>query len=445
MFETIQETIENLALPKRVLVACSGGLDSTVLVDALCRYRSDVSVSVVHVDYCLREESRGDADFVQDFAEERGLPFYKKVADLSQEKQGVEEKARLIRFDFFEGLLKELGAGVVILAQHQDDQAETILMQIVRGGVFQRKFGMNQQSGHYLRPFLNFKKADLAEYAREHQLTWREDVTNQDPDYTKRNQIRNIVLPALNEVNGRAQEHIIQLAEQLSREELLIEGQAKRYLEPFYKNYNDVPRLWWFPCLKLIATRAGLYNLKESQIQDVVDLMRQTSKPNGRITLSDGYYFEKSYQTVDIFRENPNDVKSSKKLLKDGQKSDILVLELDQWYFLTDLRVRVQSNRPSEPDTGCLPLPDNLDGRLELVLAKSRDRIPLSSGHKTVRRLLIDEKIPAEERAKTYLLLDQEKNVLAVFLGQKQWYFTRNWPKDRPSGKQCLVWRIEEN
>ena len=132
-------------------------------------------------------------------------------------------------------------------------------------------------------------------------------------------------------------------------------------------------------------------------------------------------------------------------MVKVSQQNGPLVLELDQWYFFTDSMLKLQSNAFLPVNDQCIALPKQLDGPLSICLASKGDRLSIPNGHKTVRRLQIDEKIPVEDRAKTLLLKDQQENILAVFLGQKRWYFTQDWPKGQPNGKHCLVWRIEEN
>ncbi|MBS9337313.1 tRNA lysidine(34) synthetase TilS [Fructobacillus parabroussonetiae] len=445
MQKTIQETIQAFDLPKRVVVGCSGGLDSTVLVDSLHRFRPDVEVVVAHVNYRLRAESDGDADFVKALAADYQMAFEERVADLSQQASAVEEKARAIRFDFFEAVSKAHEATAVVLAQHQNDQVETVLLQMVRGGLLQKKTGMSKRQGRLLRPFLDLPKSALLAYAKEQGLSWREDLTNQDANYTGRNQLRQVVLPALTTVNAQAGQHILQLAEQLQADEALIERTAKHYLPAFERDFCSVEEDWWQPCLIVLAKQAGLYQLTKNQLTAMLTLLSNSQKPQGRMDLADGFYFQKSYQRLGFFRASPEKGNSQEKNKKVGQQAGSLVLELDQWYFWHGLCIRHQSKDERKAGLESLTLPDDLAGPLVLERARQDDQIPLKKGHKSVRRLLIDEKIPAEERPQTDLLKDREKNVLAVFLGQRRWYFTSHWPKDRPSGKQSLVWRIEEN
>lgn len=441
----IQQTIQDLSLPKKVVLACSGGLDSTVLLDALCRYRNEVQLVVAHVNYRLRAESDGDAAFVRRLAERHGLTFYERVMDLSMETSAVEEQARRGRYAFFDEVLQQSGATALLLAQHQDDQLETILLQIIRGGTFQKKTGMPAQEGKYLRPFLSLTKSDLFDYATLHGLSWREDKTNQNSAYTKRNKLRLEVLPALKAMNERMPEHLLGLAEQLAKQQELITGQALRYLPDFQEDFSSVPREWWPACLTEMAKEKGLYQLKSSQINATCQLLKNAKQPNGRVDLADDYFFERTYQKIRLRKKERVATFQKKKMMKVAQQNGPLVLELDQWYFLTDSMLRMQESVPLESDEQYFCLPNDPGEEFMVTLANKDDRLAIAGGHKTVRRLLIDEKIPTEDRPKTCLLKDQKENVLAVFLGQKRWYFTADWPKKQPSDKRCLVWRIEEN
>ncbi|MBS9338978.1 tRNA lysidine(34) synthetase TilS [Fructobacillus sp. M2-14] len=445
MTKTIQQTIEKFDLPSKVVVACSGGLDSTVLLESLVRFRPDLNISVAHVNYHLRTDADADADFVRATAADHGLDFYEKIVDLSNERNGVEEKARDIRYAFFQEVAQKSNAEGIVLAQHKNDQAETILLQIIRGGANQQKAGMHARSGEYYRPFLDLSKAELLAYAKKNKLDWHEDITNLDPDYTPRNKIRNEVLPALEEINGHAVDHLVQWAKGAQKEQAFLSESVKADLAMFKTDYRQIKVDWWPFFLKELAKDAGLYQLKEDQVDAFCHLLENDRKPNGAVALSQGYSFFKSYDRVSVRKSPSNPEKSGKNLLKAGQKKRRLVLELDQWYFLADLMLAVQNKEQVKQSGSVLTLPADLNGPLTIEQADENSEVPIKGGHKSVRRLLIDQKISQEVRSETYLLLDRTENVLAVWLGKERWYKSANWPADRPSGKQCLVWRIEGN
>jgi|JI6StandDraft_1071083.scaffolds.fasta_scaffold06543_3 tRNA(Ile)-lysidine synthase len=186
-----------------VLVALSGGVDSIVLCDLL--FESGISFSIAHVNYGLRaDESDKDELFVESIAKGYGVAFYSKRIKVDEEvlfqEKGTQEAARTLRYEWFEELLAKFDFSCVMTAHHQDDQAETILFQFVRGGLISALRGMKFQNGNLLRPLLAFTREEILNYATSHNLSWREDSSNAQSNYT-RNFIRHKILPELKNIN----------------------------------------------------------------------------------------------------------------------------------------------------------------------------------------------------------------------------------------------------
>ncbi|USS91690.1 tRNA lysidine(34) synthetase TilS [Fructobacillus americanaquae] len=435
MKKTIAQTIKETEWPNKVVLAVSGGLDSMTLLDSLRRYRPELDLVVAHVNYQLRgAASDGDEAFVRNQCQDRQIPCYvKKVT--APGKNGVEAWARKIRYDFFDRVAQKTGAKAIILAQHLDDQVETLLLQLIRGGVAQHKWGMSGQSNYYLRPFLDFSKEELKAYAQEHQVSWREDATNADPSYTGRNQLRHEVIPALMAINAKAKDHLVDFAKQEAADQVLLREQVKNFLPIFQTDFQRVPRPWWAKTVLLWLQNQGIYHVKNGQLAAILSLLANEQKPNGQVDLGDGWLVVKAYSQVQLVKEE--------KTAKNGRKPEELVLKLDQWQFFDRGQLLWTQKKPQKADQA-LVLPEHLVGDLTLSLAQKADRVPLKIGTKSVRRLLIDKKIPVTLREKTWLLTDQSQTVLAVWLGQQVWYLPAG--RDRPNvAKQWLVWRIEEN
>lgn len=184
---------------KRYLLACSGGLDSMALAHLL--WKAGISFELAHVNFGLRgEESDGDEAFVRAWAKERNLPVHihqaqtKKIA----ENQGIsiQMAAREIRYHFFEEIRNQNQLAGIVLAHHEDDQLETIFLNLVRGTGIEGLYGMSEQRGWLIRPLLPFSRAQLESYMAVVKQTWREDRSNATSDY-KRNKLRHSGLPAL--------------------------------------------------------------------------------------------------------------------------------------------------------------------------------------------------------------------------------------------------------
>lgn len=184
---------------ERVAIAVSGGMDSVCLLDLLLQTQGAHGgvLSVATVDHGSRPESSADADFVEGLALSAKLPYHR--ATLRMGRSASEEQMRDARYRFFD----EIDVDVVVVAHHRDDQAETVLLQLLRGAGTRGLGGMGWKRGHIARPLLDIPRDDLRAWADHRALVWREDSTNLDPSYL-RNRIRHEVLPLLEELRPGA-------------------------------------------------------------------------------------------------------------------------------------------------------------------------------------------------------------------------------------------------
>lgn len=173
----------------KYVVAVSGGVDSVALLDLL-RLHPGVKLVVAHYDHGIREDSNEDKRHVQRLAKRYGLPF---VYDAGHLGPGASEaEARDARYAFLRRVQRASGADAIVTAHHQDDVLETAVMNLLRGTG--RKGLSSLVSGEgIIRPLIDVPKTELIDYAKRHGLTWREDSTNANTDYT-RNHIRHNVL-----------------------------------------------------------------------------------------------------------------------------------------------------------------------------------------------------------------------------------------------------------
>ena len=206
-------------LPSRgrpALCAVSGGLDSMCLLDLLdrwCRER-EAKVVAAHFNHHLRgAESDRDEAFVRDWCDAHDIAFVFGSGDVRglAEREGLslEEAARNLRYDFLRREAEKLGPHVrIYTAHHADDNAETILFNLIRGTGVAGLAGMAYQQNGIYRPLLDVTRAELADYAAARQIPHVEDSTNGDPDAAARNYLRLEVMPRLRQINPKAVEHI---------------------------------------------------------------------------------------------------------------------------------------------------------------------------------------------------------------------------------------------
>lgn len=235
----------------KVLIAVSGGADSLALAELLInsRRRFDLEICIAHFEHGLRgKESINDAAFVKSFAEERGIKFIGGHGNVksfaAEEKISVETAARILRYEFLSNARNELNCDAIALAHHADDQAETILMRLLRGatssGLAAMKFRTRSDDyGLLIRPLLRFRKAELESFCRIKNLSPRLDTTNFELDAT-RNKIRLELIPTLERFNPALVETLCRLAEVEAEEADFIDGQAEKVFPVVVKDNSIV-------------------------------------------------------------------------------------------------------------------------------------------------------------------------------------------------------------
>ena len=216
-----------------IVIAVSGGADSLALADLLYRSRQrfKLNLCIAHFEHGLRgEESIADAEFVKQFANERGLSCIVESGDVKSfaesNKMSIETAARELRYKFLEDIRQKLNYDLIALAHHADDQAETILMRLLRGAGSVGLSAMKAKSGKLLRPLLNFRKAELENYCQQREIKPRIDLTNFETDAT-RNKIRLKLLPNLQEYNPAIVDTLCRFGESAALDSDFIISQAE--------------------------------------------------------------------------------------------------------------------------------------------------------------------------------------------------------------------------
>ncbi|MGI5884079.1 MAG: tRNA lysidine(34) synthetase TilS [Candidatus Spyradocola sp.] len=200
---------------RSALLALSGGVDSVVLLHLL----RDLGANVVaaHVEHGIRgENSLRDCAFVEDLCARLGVPLAVAHMDVPAEARasgrGLEETARELRYAFLRQERKTRGLDCILTAHHLNDQAETVLLHLVRGASPRGLAGMREEEGDLLRPLLPFSRAEILRYAQAHDLSFVEDETNADTSLA-RNYVRHELIPRMEALNGRVVQAIGRLAD----------------------------------------------------------------------------------------------------------------------------------------------------------------------------------------------------------------------------------------
>lgn len=244
---------ERLTSPgDKVLAAVSGGADSVCLLLVLQRLESllGIQVEAVTVNHGIRGASAGeDVEFVRELCAKQGIPVHVCQADVpalvQREQLSEEEAARSARYECFGNVAEKIGAGVIAVAHHRDDNCETVLHHLFRGSSLKGLGGMasRRKMGQFsiIRPFLCTGRQEIEDWLKEQGISWRTDETNLEDDYT-RNRLRHHVIPLVEkEINRQACAHVVQAAEYIAQAQDFIEGLACQWLELHGRRNTEYP------------------------------------------------------------------------------------------------------------------------------------------------------------------------------------------------------------
>ena len=213
-------------------LACSGGLDSVALAHLL--HASAFDFTILHCNFQLRgEESERDERFVKELSGQLNVPVQVRRFDTKREmeisKKGVQETARILRYKWFNDVVESDSAEVnkwILTAHHADDQVETMLIQLFRGTGLAGLQGIKMKSGNLIRPLLFADRKSLLAYANYHNLSWVEDSSNAETNYT-RNFIRHKVIPSLEEVFPVIKSTMIQSGKRFEEIEMIYQQKVE--------------------------------------------------------------------------------------------------------------------------------------------------------------------------------------------------------------------------
>ncbi len=220
----------------KVILGVSGGPDSIAMLNVLLNIKNEGNINfdiiVAHVNHKIRVEASQDEAFVCDFCKKNNVQFFSKSIDIPQiahdKKIGEEEAGRYERYKFFDEIMSKTKANKIAIAHNQNDKAETILMNLLRGtGILGLKGIEFVKDEKYIRPLLDCTRAEIENYCKIQNLEPRIDKTNFDNTYT-RNKVRNVVIPYVQkEFNPNFIKALIRLSELVKEEEEYVQNQVE--------------------------------------------------------------------------------------------------------------------------------------------------------------------------------------------------------------------------
>jgi tRNA(Ile)-lysidine synthase len=424
----------------RVLIAVSGGPDSMALLHWFWenRRRWDLTLRAIHLNHQFRgDEADGDQQYVEHICEKWGIPCSSRKVDVShyakEHHLSKQVAARECRYHYFEEVARELGYNKLALAHHGDDQLETVLMRFIRGA------GLSGLSGipairqtdvyHIIRPFMPLSKEQLESYCQNHHISPRIDQSNLSDDYT-RNQIRRHLVPQLVQLNPKLHQVVEEMTDTLALEDRFLEDVTKNYVDQVIESqklnkltinlifFQQVPlplqRRLILLLLSYLSTKRSDWN--KIHIEQILDL---TKKNHGskKVDLPNQVTAIKEYHYLYLIQEKGSaeakELKTYEEYLpSEGEfSSEHIPLKVS---ISTHTISSLTENLKEQPlsaftyvasfDAEQIAFPLMVRNRL------TGDKIqPLGmGGHKKVKDIFIDHKIPLSQRHGWPLIVDQE-------------------------------------
>lgn len=425
--EKVKKTIKKYRMLEsgdRVIVGVSGGPDSMALLYALNQIKEkyNLVLKVAHLNHGFRgEEAQREAQFVEEMAQKLELPFEVKAFDVPAYKKksslSSQEAARVIRYQFLEDVRKKFNAKKIALGHNANDQAETLMMWLLRGTGVKGLSGIPPvREGGIIRPLIETTREEIEVYLKEREIPFVIDSSNQKTDYL-RNRLRHELLPLLEEhYNPQLVKSLVQTASILRREDEYLENIAKDLLKEIVvskdsrsvvidsKGLLALPSVIQMRCVRgvLEQVKGDLRRISSTHIYDIIKIV-SNDKPHRVLKLPEGIRVEKSYNhlTVTLHQTAPPPFYYQFTSLPD----QVSIEEIGR-----EMRFETLEGGDHLIDKENLDLAYLDEGEVLMPLtirnAKPGDRFqPLGmKGEKKIKDFFIDEKVPLKERKRIPML-----------------------------------------
>jgi tRNA(Ile)-lysidine synthase len=396
-----------------IVSALSGGADSVALLDALAWLGAVAGFRVVaaHLDHGLRPDAGADAAFCQDLCARLGVVLRAGASDVRararRERGGIEEAGRDERYEFLRRVRREEGAVAIAVAHTRDDQAETFLLRLLRGAGHAGLAGMRARSGDLIRPLLGISREQVLAHLQARGLPWREDPTNAQTAFL-RNRVRHELIPYLeSRVNPRIRETLARTAALLQEEaELLDEGASALLVRLGRKETGGVvlsleglktaPRaLARLALRRALEGSGGLRGVAELHIERILDLAASAFPSGRRLPLPGGREALFRFGELWILPRAP------------AERPFAMPLQVPGRVVLPGGALAVEARASTGPAVSNNETAVVVGVPEEPLVVRTRrggDRLRLGGRELSLRRFMMDRRIPADLRARLPLV-----------------------------------------
>ena len=398
-----------------VVCAVSGGADSVALLFALylLKEKLGIAVEAAHFNHHLRgEESDRDETFVRDLCDRYDIPLHLGGGTVVPGEKGLEAAARDARYAFLRGI-----PGKIATAHTADDNAETVLMHLIRGTGLKGLGGITPVHGNVIRPMLRITRKEVEAFLEEWCLSHIEDSSN-GTDAFLRNRVRHHVMPLLRQENPKIAENLSQMALRLRLDEEFLSSQANSTALPGVEKLKNMPKALRNRALETFLKENGVKEPEDSHIA-LAESLVFSDKPSARACFPGGITLARNYDRLEVLTEE--------------KELEEVILPCPGEVELPGLRITCA------PGEEAVNTPDAFTvaavGTIRIRSRKAGDSIRLSGGSKSLKKLFIDRKIPAARRQQIPVVCD-DAGILGVYTIGANWNRTAE-------GKKAVTIRFE--
>lgn len=431
--DRVRSTINKYSLLEKgdkVVLGLSGGPDSVCLLHILKQLESEYNISIyaAHLNHQIRGiEAQKDVMYISQLCDSLGVKFFVKSINVPKycEENGlsIEEGARKLRYEMFYEIKQKTKSNKIAIGHNLNDQAETILMRMMRGTGLQGLKGIDyKRDDTIIRPILDIERSSIEAYCEQHNLNPRIDSTNLENIYT-RNKIRLDLIPYMQEnFNNNIVESICRMGNNLKLDSDYIEQEGinkfKEVSKSQYDGKVEIALDKYINLHKAIKTRIIRNSIKyilgdtnfvdQKHIEDILEL-EDDNKINKKLVLPRGLFVYRNNESI-LFTNKEityEEIEYSYRLPKDGV---IKIKELGVFVETKTISIERFKSMKVDKSSKVFDL-DKFKGGIIVRNRESGDKIKLAGGSKKLKNLFIDLKIPREERCKVPVVVDENEVV----------------------------------
>lgn len=407
----IKEKLNN----KKVLLACSTGVDSMVLLDLLLKHANNCQIIISHINHQKRKQSILEEEYITKYCEEKNIKCY--VKKLEHYKEGnFQEWARIQRYEFFEEIIRKEGIDYLLTAHHADDNLETIIMRLLKSSSLKGYAGIEKEikkeNYSILRPLLDHSKNEIITYAKKNNIFYYQDESNFSDDYT-RNRIRKYITPILLEENPNLYQAINYYSQTILDANQLLEKEKVSFIKNhvLVKNNNELEiiefniseylKLSDYLRVQVLFRILRKYSLSRTCIDDIIKQILSSknkivTKINNHLSMIKEYGYiqfvnstlEEDAFSLEIYEEGIYNIGDNIKIEVNKNSCNFITPKGNLWYNIKGLPITIRKR-------------------------KNGDKIITKMGTISISDYLTNKKVPYLKR-RNILLLCEKDNVIAI-------------------------------